>query len=800
MHREVSTARTGRDGLFLKRYCGAPTLGTRGRFRIQVATAIPAWILGAALLVWGAQAQALGLGPLQLRSALGEPLHMRVAVNAASIDEVGCVQVKPHGDGLPVLPPVRSQVISTDRGIFIEVTSALAMEDPALQLIVTAGCSGAVSREYVLLLDPPPLVPVTTPEPNAEAPRAALPATPVAAPKAPPPPRRAPVRPSTVARAKTGGIAEGTTGQPAPPPPSEGKAQPPARAPRRGPPAEAVAKPASPVASATVGKGDALRVTPPTPPTPVTSPNANASVQPATPEVAAAAAPTSPESPAAGSAGSPGATAESSAAAREQQLEKQLQTLSTEVEALRDQMRAVNARNRELESKNPTTLYTWLLALLAIIALALAAWLAWSYRSLQRKSAARPWFEQTQLGPIPTPPRPSQRRPASARDEGLDEPLRGTDGIEATEMLASDPFGGAAALVRPPVAPPSPPPPTVQPPSAPPLAPPVAAPLTSSSAGSNLRASGSGRVPSIIDAAAAARAEAAAIARQAASTSDVLPLVSAVRLERAGGDKAAAEKGDKSLTASGSGIAPLTPATPEPPKEKRELEPILDIDLTKTEPVSSLQDHSPDIATLLDFELPALNLTKTEDKGAPEVSGSHRMVDLKNTGGIDSGAGGSGATDSASVQFRLIQFASVVERAKEMQRAQDLPKAVALLREYVLRDDLSATMIWLMLFDLYRQLDKKPVYDALAENFQRRYKRSMVGWQEPLTLKTPQSPLALNQELDLRINALWGTQAGIELLRDLTCGVDQPDRIVFNAELQRDLLQLAKVFPLEDTQ
>jgi hypothetical protein len=38
------------------------------------------------------------------------------------------------------------------------------------------------------------------------------------------------------------------------------------------------------------------------------------------------------------------------------------------------------------------------------------------------------------------------------------------------------------------------------------------------------------------------------------------------------------------------------------------------------------------------------------------------------------------------------------------------------------------------------------------------------------------------------------------MLRALTCGRDQPNEIIFNAVLQRDLLQMAKVFPLSDTQ
>jgi hypothetical protein len=738
-----------------------------------------------------------------MRSALGEPLRMRIAVSAASMEEVGCVVVKPHGDDLPVPPSIRSQVLTTDRGLFIELTTLQPINDPALELVVTAGCAGAISREYVLLLDPPPLVPAVAEAETTTGGVSALETKPAV------PPASSRPRPVASARAAAPNTPASA------PPSSRSQSTPPANS--AAAPARSASRPTQSAAAAVnakpnpntaaqanpagaAGRGDALRVTAPEPRAAATPAKSN---EPVAPLASTSNLPGTGNAGAGAAAAGASASPASDAAAREQALEKQLQLLSTQVEALREQMRTVSERNRELESKAPKSIYTWLMGALALLALLIAAWFAWSYRVLQRKSAARPWFEQTQMGTISPETRSGPLRESISREETLDEPeFTGTDGIEATEMLASDPFGGAAALVRPPVSPPmSPSAPASSPASSPRPAPPAPSRFPTSAEAEALA-----RARSLAQSAASA---AAPVAPPAPPAPPIAPLLAQAPEESHPDEAIESLLGISTVALQRSNPGSQdanreTAPAPKPEagkKDQRPLEAILDIDLSKTEAVSDLRDSVVDAMNPLDFELPALNLTKTEDKGPKEIAAaSPRMIDLRNSSGLDLTPTDSTPAEHASVQFRLTQFASVVDRAKEMQRSGDPTKAIALLREYVLRDDLSPTMIWLMLFDLYRMADKKPVYDALAENFERRYKRPMVPWKEPLTRKTPQSPLALNQELDLRINSLWGTHEGIDLLRDLTCGVDQPDRIVFNAELQRDLLQLAKVFPIDDTE
>ncbi len=141
----------------------------------------------------------------------------------------------------------------------------------------------------------------------------------------------------------------------------------------------------------------------------------------------------------------------------------------------------------------------------------------------------------------------------------------------------------------------------------------------------------------------------------------------------------------------------------------------------------------------------------------------------------------------------MTHFADVMNQVDEAALSDPL-RAIAQLRQYVLRDETIPTLLWLRLFELYRAVDKKPVYEALGEHFARRYGRPMVGWDETLAERTPQTPLSALRDLDNEIEASWGTEDGLARLQSLLCDRNQPDAIVFNAVLQRDLLDAAKIF------
>ncbi|MEO8937169.1 MAG: hypothetical protein ABI277_07430, partial [Burkholderiaceae bacterium] len=162
------------------------------------------------------------------------------------------------------------------------------------------------------------------------------------------------------------------------------------------------------------------------------------------------------------------------------------------------------------------------------------------------------------------------------------------------------------------------------------------------------------------------------------------------------------------------------------------------------------------------------------------------------------------AVDGSSVLFvedstsaRMARFADLMNQVDDA-TASDPLHAIALLRQYVLRDEQIPTLLWLRLFELYKAVDKKPVYEALAEHFARRYHRPMVGWTQTLGDRVPQTPLSAMGAIDRELEASWGKEAGLERIRSLLCDRDQDDTVVFNAVLQRDLLDAAKVFPVGD--
>jgi len=150
---------------------------------------------------------------------------------------------------------------------------------------------------------------------------------------------------------------------------------------------------------------------------------------------------------------------------------------------------------------------------------------------------------------------------------------------------------------------------------------------------------------------------------------------------------------------------------------------------------------------------------------------------------------------NAGTQERLAQFAAVTAQVDALIGSGDAARAVALLRRYVLRDENIPTLMWLQLFDLYQRTDKRPVYDALADHFTRRYARPVMAWEQTPADRTTQKHLSECPEIGDGLRAERGTSAGMDMLNALLCGKDQPDAVVFNAVLQRELLDLVKSYP-----
>ena len=115
-----------------------------------------------ALLACGAiDAHALSLGEASVRSSLGDPLDLRVAVTLASGESIepGCFSiVRAPGGDMPRVTGARISVERSATGAQLRVETRAALNEPAFLLGIVASCpgqSGDVKRDYSLLLDPP---------------------------------------------------------------------------------------------------------------------------------------------------------------------------------------------------------------------------------------------------------------------------------------------------------------------------------------------------------------------------------------------------------------------------------------------------------------------------------------------------------------------------------------------------------------------------------------------------------------------------------------------------------------------
>ncbi|MEO8935305.1 MAG: hypothetical protein ABI277_17835, partial [Burkholderiaceae bacterium] len=133
-------------------------------------------LLGALASMGSADAGAMGLGAASVNSALGEPLRMSFPVSARRDEDVGCVTVRAKSNDLPSVLNARTAVIRNGFQTRVEVRSAQSIDEPAIGLVVSVGCSSPISREYVVFLDPPSIAPLAPALESAEAQPASVPA------------------------------------------------------------------------------------------------------------------------------------------------------------------------------------------------------------------------------------------------------------------------------------------------------------------------------------------------------------------------------------------------------------------------------------------------------------------------------------------------------------------------------------------------------------------------------------------------------------------------------------------------
>ena len=203
-------------------------------------------------LLGGGNALALGLGAIQVKSGLNQPLNAEIAVIADSPAEAAGLNVslakaedfqRVGLDRTRVSIPIDFEVITTGRNPVVRLTTKDPVREPFLDFLVEANwAKGRVLREYTVLLDPPVMAPAlkgstatvaparesapapstklesppppkAKPEPRVKPPRAVAEAKPAPAPKPTPLPKPTPTPAATrtASSGEYGPVAEGET-------------------------------------------------------------------------------------------------------------------------------------------------------------------------------------------------------------------------------------------------------------------------------------------------------------------------------------------------------------------------------------------------------------------------------------------------------------------------------------------------------------------------------------------------------------------------------------------------------------
>jgi pilus assembly protein FimV len=153
-------------------------------------------------LLGGGNAFALGLGAIQVKSGLNQPLNAEIAVIADSPAEAAGLNVslaraedfqRVGLDRTRVSIPIDFEVITTGRNPVVRLTTKDPVREPFLDFLVEANwAKGRVLREYTVLLDPPVMAPALRGSTATVAPaREAAPASPTRL-ESPPPPKAKP--------------------------------------------------------------------------------------------------------------------------------------------------------------------------------------------------------------------------------------------------------------------------------------------------------------------------------------------------------------------------------------------------------------------------------------------------------------------------------------------------------------------------------------------------------------------------------------------------------------------------------
>ncbi|HEY8100121.1 MAG TPA: hypothetical protein VIF82_05170 [Burkholderiaceae bacterium] len=99
---------------------------------------------------------AVGLGSIQVQSALNQPLHVSIPLLGNDLTNIG--ELCPKGkvdsfDGVPLARP-KINFADAEKPSALVITTTQAINEPAVALHIEIGCGTSVQRNYQILLDP----------------------------------------------------------------------------------------------------------------------------------------------------------------------------------------------------------------------------------------------------------------------------------------------------------------------------------------------------------------------------------------------------------------------------------------------------------------------------------------------------------------------------------------------------------------------------------------------------------------------------------------------------------------------
>ncbi|MEO5661065.1 MAG: hypothetical protein ABIQ90_14915 [Polaromonas sp.] len=101
-------------------------------------------------------ASALGLGDLTVRSTLGQPLHATVSLlGATSNTTADCFSLGASTSGLTPLVRAQLNIERAGSKTLLHIRTPQTLNDPIAQFVLISDCETRLTRDYVVLLDPP---------------------------------------------------------------------------------------------------------------------------------------------------------------------------------------------------------------------------------------------------------------------------------------------------------------------------------------------------------------------------------------------------------------------------------------------------------------------------------------------------------------------------------------------------------------------------------------------------------------------------------------------------------------------